>query len=92
MQRITGGEEVTNKEYLQSLTMEELVKSPYFSCPYGDIFIAAEEKKGNNICPNKDILRTLKSPEEIADYVFSGRQRSVCNDCKVKWLSEEKRK
>lgn len=83
---------MTNKEYLQSLTPEELVKSFYFNCPYGDILIAAEEKKGNNICLNKEILRTLKSPEEIANYVFSRRQRNVCNDCKVKWLSEEKRK
>ena len=82
---------MTNKEYLQSLPPEELVKTVYFGCPYSLILIAAEEKKGNNICPNNNTLKTLKGSKEIAEYVFSGKQKATCNDCKIKWLSEERK-
>lgn len=81
---------MTNKEYLQSLPPEELVKTHHFNCPYGTITIAAEEKKGNRICPKNDILKTLKGPMEIGEFIFSGKQKTVCDECKIKWLSKER--
>ena len=66
---------MTNKEYLQSLPPEELVKTHHFNCPYGTITIAAEEKK---------VLM------EIGEFIFSGKQKTVCDECKIKWLSKER--
>lgn len=81
---------MTNEEYLQSLTIEELVKTRFFGCPYGTITITEEEKKGNHICPKNDILKTLKDPMEIGEFVFSGKQKAICDECKIKWLSKER--
>ena len=82
---------MTNKEYLESLTPEELVKSIYFTnCPYGELYIQIQENKGNHICDKKIALSKMKT-EEVGDFVFSGKQKEICNVCKLKWLSEEKK-
>lgn len=36
------------------------------------------------------LLKTLNSPREIAEFVFSGKQKNICDECKIKWLSEER--
>lgn len=64
---------MTNREYLQSLMPEELVKTFYFQCPYSTIMIVAEEKKGHSVCRKNEVLKTLKDAKEIAGFVFSGK-------------------
>lgn len=51
---------MTNREYLQNLSPEELVKTWYFQCPYSKIIIASEESKGNYICRKNELLKNLK--------------------------------
>lgn len=82
---------MTNKEYLQSLSVEELVQTYYFTtCPYGEIYKKVQAEKGNIICKKDEQLATLKGSEQIADFVFSGKQKEICNACKLNWLNKEK--
>lgn len=82
---------MTNKEFLEKLTPEELVQTRFFvDCPYGYIYKQMQEKNGNPICKKDKQLATLKGSKEIADFVFSGKQREICNACKLNWLSKEK--
>lgn len=52
--------------------------------------IVAEEEKGNSVCRKNEVLKTLKDAKEIAGFVFSGKQKEICDECKIKWLSEER--
>lgn len=81
---------MTNKEYLKSLTPEELVQTYFFTnCPYGELYIQIQESKGEQICDKKIALSKM-TPEEIGDFVFKGKQKEVCTACKLRWLSEER--
>lgn len=81
---------MTNKEYLQSLTPEELVTSSFFEkCPYGELWIEIQKNKGVNICAKREALEKMNA-EDVADFVFSGKQKEICNACKLNWLSKEK--
>lgn len=83
---------MTNKEYLESLSVEELVTSTMFiDCPYTYIYKKLQAEQGNTICQKDEDIKTMQNANQIADYVFSGRQRMVCNECKLKWLSAERR-
>lgn len=83
---------MTNKQYLLLLVPEELVCSPYFvDCPYTYIYKEEQKKKGIIICEKDEKLKELDGCEQIAEFVFSGKQRAICNACKLKWLSEETR-
>lgn len=82
---------MTNKEYLESLSIEELTTSQFFTdCPYSYIYKKVESDKGNIICEKDERLKELNSCEQIADFVFSGKQQEICNACKLNWLSKEK--
>ena len=81
---------MTHKEYLEKLTIEELVKTRFFvDCPYGYIYKQMQEKNGTPICEKDKQLANLKDSKEIAEFVFSGKQKKICNECKLRWLDEE---
>lgn len=77
---------MTNKEYLESLKVEELVQTIYFDCPYSLI-----ERQTHNLCKKDIELERLYNAEQIANFVFSGKQRKICNECKLSWLHKENR-
>ncbi len=82
---------MTNKEYLQSLTSEQLVQTYLFTaCPYGEIYKKVQADKGNDFCKKDKLLTAMSGPSEIADFVFSGRQKEICNACKLEWLSKQR--
>lgn len=76
---------MTNREYLQSLTIEELVQTVYFDCPYSFI-----EREDINFCKKKAIEGKLNN-RQFVEFVFGGEQREICNQCKVKWLSAKRK-
>ena len=81
---------MTNKEYLESLSAEELVSSDYFmECPYGQLYIQTMEVKGEEICAKKKAIRGM-GIADIANFVFSGQQKDICTKCKLNWLSQER--
>lgn len=78
---------MTNREYLENLTTEELVQTIYFDCPYSFI-----ERQNPNICGKDAELNKLTNAGQIANFVFSGKQKKICNECKLNWLNSEKKK
>lgn len=81
---------MTNKEFLEKLTPEELVQTYLFTnCPYGELYIQIQENKGNHICNKKIALSKMKS-EDVVGFVSSGKQKAICNSCKLNWLSQAK--
>lgn len=82
---------MTNKEFLEKLTPEELVQTHYFvDCPYGYIYKTQQAEKGNPICKKDEELAKLNGSVQIAEFVFSGKQRAICNACKLNWLLQAK--
>lgn len=80
---------MTNREYINSLTDEELADSFYFcDCPIGKIYRIAQAKNGNIICERDELIKSCK------EYTWDYHQqvREVCIKCKTKWLSAERRK
>lgn len=79
---------MTNKEYLEKLSMEELVQTVYFDCPYSFI-----DRQDYSICKKNAMIEKLSDEQQtrdfIFDFVFGGKQREICNQCKVKWLEKE---
>lgn len=76
---------MTNREYLQSLTIEELVQTVYFDCPYSFL-----EREDINVCKKNAVVEKLNN-RQIVEFVFGGKQREICNQCKVKWLTAERK-
>lgn len=76
---------MTNKEYIENLTPEELVQSVYFNCPYSFI-----ERSNPKECKKESRIRELRSSDEISVFVFSGEQKRICDECKLKWLQKDR--
>lgn len=77
---------MNNREYLESLSPEELVQTIYFDCPY-----SFKDRQDHNICKKNAFIEKLANGQQISGFIFSGKQREICNQCKVNWLSAERR-
>lgn len=77
---------MNNREYLSSLSDEELVNSPYFcNCPYGQIYKQVQAAKGNIICERDKLLNDCGG----YDLSISKIAIKICKNCKLKWLKSQ---
>lgn len=76
---------MTNREWLNNLSNDELAKSPYFcDCILGYINREIYKKEGHP-CPKDAEAKTADIPK----FILSGRSKEICRACKREWLEAE---
>ena len=80
---------MTNREWLRNLSDEELAESPYLCVCILGIITRERMRENGEPCPHDRLL--CAGETNIAEFVFSGKSRAICAECKAKWLKSERK-